>query len=204
MGWTYSHRPRGQGVVDWLKEELPSTFANVVDTRQVGNVIYALYEIPEGEPGYVGIYEPCADGRYRALLIFLIGRARDHYNTGYKDMDEGMGPVETTCPAALLDRASPIREGVETYARAWRQKCREHATKDQARGGVLVPGALIQLERSPEWNDGHRGLRYTVELVRTRARNSRRTTLLKGENGMLYRLPQNFMDYGPTIAGKSS
>ena len=57
-----------------------------------------------------------------ALVFLLDYRPNDRgFDTGYKDMDETMGPCESECPERILQLLTPT---THEYALAWRQRCR--------------------------------------------------------------------------------
>lgn len=53
------------------------------------------------------------------------------YIFGYKDMDDGMGPVEAECPEAILQLLTPTES---SYALAWRTRCWAGADERRAAG----------------------------------------------------------------------
>jgi len=56
-----------------------------------------------------------------ALVFLLDYRPNDRdFDTGYKDMDETMGPCESECPERILQLLTPT---THEYALAWRQRC---------------------------------------------------------------------------------
>lgn len=202
MGWTYSHRPHGQTVVEWLREQFPETFARVEATRKVGRVVYAVLATDDTDSDYLkSIYDRCADGKYRQLLVILTASdKRDHYNTGCKDMTETMGPCEATCPNALLDMLSPLKadggQGAE-WARGFRDRCRAYNEAQRARARLLKPGTHIKLGKVPNWTDGHGGAIY--EVVKIRGYRRARTYLKAAGTGALYRIPTNIARFEPEV-----
>lgn len=96
MGWTYLDRPPVGGMKAFLDREYKPLASAVV-----GDAYYAACRT--------------RDGRTFAAVILIDG-------SGWKDMDESMGPYRTDCPAAILDMLTepPPNE----YARNWREACR--------------------------------------------------------------------------------
>ena len=77
-----------------------------------GNDMWTVQETPTGE-------------RFICLYKIVGGRGQDW---GYKDIDESMGPYETSCPLSFFDMV-PCPEG---YAVEFRERCREaHARRHQ-------------------------------------------------------------------------
>src|SRR5262245_28338027 len=105
MGWVFTHREKGQTNLDWFRENLcGSEPERLIDCATVGGafkgVAYCAYRtkaVPEGEPE-----------RVVALVILTQWVANDYYNFGYKDLDEGMGPSEDSCPKRIFDLLDPL------------------------------------------------------------------------------------------------
>lgn len=126
MGWTFGRRDyAGQTVEDFVRRDLPDTFARVDRVAMVGSVMYAVYR---PRPPFGDIFEPCADGETRIALVILT-EGQHGGEVGYKDMDETMGPNEDACPVELLDMLSPLKPDAETYAADWRARCRQRAAR---------------------------------------------------------------------------
>lgn len=96
MGWTTYGRsiadPQAEcdRLCTWSNDHVSS---RVVTSALVGNVYYAAVERTEagGEPR-------------TSAGVFLIQRSP----FGYKDMDESMGPTESSCPRSVLEKLSPL------------------------------------------------------------------------------------------------
>ena len=73
-------------------------------------------------------------------LVRYNPRDREGYVFGYKDMDEGMGPCESECPAAILDLLTPTDRD---YAVTWRARCRAAAEQRAARPRLRNGWALV-------------------------------------------------------------
>jgi hypothetical protein len=207
MGWLYFHVEPGVSTYDALARDFAESFKKV-EPGAHATTSGAFYAVMTFEPDETSdymrqVYEPCADGKYRYLLVCLIDRkSKDFYNFGYKDMDELMGPVADDCPVRLLDMLSPLTnrmddDGPTQWARNFRERCRRHVEVRRERKLMLQPGAVIATEKPIRWTDGHESSRYRVESHRVRG-NKRETAVLRSlEGGGLYRIPRNLMDYGP-------
>jgi hypothetical protein len=193
MGWTFQPS-RGRDRVDIIRPLLDyetDTYAqNVVDHAVVGTTVYLLVRrIPKGawEPSTVYVNDD--DGSFRWIAVFLTRKARDAYDFGYKDIEEGMGPVQTRCPRRLISAASPLRHSDpaidRNYAAQWRQKCLNHHAAVSKRKAELVPGASIRLPCILDFADGYKGDHFVVEVVKRRGRNH---TYFRAPNGRLYRI----------------
>jgi hypothetical protein len=107
MGWTFAWRTKKE-IVQHLTESLGRN-NDVLTVKVVHRVYYAAIRPKDGSPGVIFV----------ALL-----RKDNGYGWGYKDMDETMGPVESSCPIGLLDLVPcPDNE----YARRWRERVRQSA-----------------------------------------------------------------------------
>ena len=113
MGWLFGWSTRKQ-LVDHL------SYGNGVETLKrkfVGNNMWAV--------------QRTKDGITFACLYLIKGNPRVQYdacNWGYKDVDETMGPNDTSFPEAWLDLLSPIDS---EYALQWRQAVRDRAARDR-------------------------------------------------------------------------
>ena len=122
MGWMFSHRGR-QPIKDWVVSHVNCD--NESGTWKVLDIAiknfrtaYMAVEITRKNP-------PIAP-RVVAFVFLLGFRPKDEFDTGYKDMDETMGPYEAECPARILDKLTPTDH---EYALQWRAKCRENLAK---------------------------------------------------------------------------
>ena len=122
MGWDYFHKAPGVTVKQVIERDYPSN--EVVQFAMVGSVGYgALRRKDTPDAPTIGI-------------VVLTARApRDHFNFGYKLMDETMGPNESHCPAKVLDALSPTDS---EYATAWRERCRTNLAKPIPKNGDLI------------------------------------------------------------------
>lgn len=135
MGWSF-----GWSSPSSLRAELNALRGSLTIVKQAstcyGRHLWTLYEKPDG-------------GRF--INLDLIQKSGGDW--GYKDIDEGMGPVECDCPLAFLDAAS---EPSNEYAKAWREKVRafhaKNARKYAPNDVVLVYGkryrVIEQVKRS--------------------------------------------------------
>jgi hypothetical protein len=109
MGWTSMHRDKGLTDRDFFEREFPQTLTErgeVVACGTKNNVFYAA--VRERETNEVW------------ALVVLLRRGRGHFNFSYKEMEETMGPVESSCPASVLEALTPT---TNEYALQWRARC---------------------------------------------------------------------------------
>lgn len=109
MGWTTLYREPGLSHKQFLQKEF--RFGDdLLACAAVDKVIYAAVKVPE-------------NNKVIALVILTAWYPKSHFNFGYKDMDESMGPIASKCPDTILDLLSPPEHD---YAIAWRERCREY------------------------------------------------------------------------------
>jgi hypothetical protein len=97
MGWLFYHKPKGVKAIDSIKEQLGHEWCekHLVTASATFEAVHVVGKFHEPESK---VYVPDADGMVRAILVFKIGwRPKDHYNFGYKDMSETMGPYGCAC-----------------------------------------------------------------------------------------------------------
>jgi hypothetical protein len=112
-----------------MEAELPETLTKrgeILACATVGGAFYAA--VRDHDSGNVW------------ALVTLIQRGRGWFNCHYKEMSEDMGPVETRCPARILDLLSPTDH---KYATEWRAACRANAAKS-AKAAAVKPGTKIR------------------------------------------------------------
>lgn len=102
-------------------------------------------------------------------LVKYNPRDREGYIFGYKGMDEGMGPCEAACPAAVLDLLTPTEN---EHALDWRARCRSALAKRAAKPR-LHNGLTIVFAQPIAFADGRTFERLVVVLDRRRPRTVR-------------------------------
>lgn len=143
MGWTGTHRPRGQSLKDFFQEQWGSGTNTILDFATVKrSTCYAA--VQNNQTGEV------------FGVVILVKYSRDyHYNITYKDMDETMGPNESECPARILALLSPT---THKYALAWRERCRANLAKP-----VPKYGDVIRFDAPLHFTNGWEDDTFTVE-----------------------------------------
>lgn len=188
MGWTFSHRAKGQSDLDYFKSSGTFTWSDpecsdyrVIDSATVNRtVLYAVLEMNASrKPDLI----PDENGKVRIALVMLIKWVpKDWYNFGWKDMDEFMGPCESTCPEKILKQLSPFKpealadalakreaalaagkESWQVYsgilsAHEWRERCRKRLDTRKA----MTVGAEFRLPRPVRFTDGVETDRVTL------------------------------------------
>ncbi len=94
---------------------------------KVGSTWYAALRLTniDGGPVEDRTYVTDADGSITFGAVFLT-RYDEGCWGGYKDMEESVGPVESRAPLSLLVLLSELKDP-DSYAHAWRQRCRDWA-----------------------------------------------------------------------------
>lgn len=145
MGWVYTNRPKGMPLKKFFEQEFgldkPEAKGKILDCASNFRAAYMAYEF------YVG------DKREVVALVCAIHYVPNDpagYNFGYKDMDETMGPVESECPARILDLLTPTDN---EYALRWRQRCRDNLSRRASRPR-LHKGDVITFERPIKFTNG--------------------------------------------------
>lgn len=122
MGWLYMQSLSGFAspkayLDDQFTYSSGGSTARMLRSEVVGGrVYYAAVEM----------LKPSEPRQVFALVCLVDHNPRDpeDYVFGYKDMSEDMGPIESDCPAAILDLLTPT---TRQYALDWRARCRANA-----------------------------------------------------------------------------
>lgn len=147
MGAIQLNRKAGISDLDFYAGEFGSDWAaSVKATAKVGNMFYAVREVPAADKEYL---IPDDRGAVRYCVVIRTHRGKGFYNFTYSDCTEFAGPCvgEDTCPAKLLDILSPIRPEalVESHpglwAQGWRDRCRANA---EAKAKAVKPKDLVE------------------------------------------------------------
>ena len=111
-----------------------------------------------------------ADGSITFAAVFLT--RYDDGCWGYKDMEESAGPVESRAPLSLLALLSELKDP-DSYAHAWRQRCRDWASIPDYEEGdkirlaapvTLTDGSTCQIVTATHYRRGRQKRRcYRIE-----------------------------------------
>lgn len=166
MGWLFYNKPKGESLFDHFAAKYAlddeSRCRKLLDLARVGGACYGALEVEEKDAGRKYV---------TALVILVSSDARHGHNFGYKDMDESMGPCESTCPARILALLSPIEDvfpGADESAdyssarnaREWRQRCRGYLSRALAAKDIK-PGALVEFAEPMKFSNGQTLQRFT-------------------------------------------
>lgn len=179
MGWLFYTDRRVQTYADEKAEiERLCTFRS--DTRKtsllkackVGSTWYAAARVTslDGTPVEDATYVTDADGSITFGAVFLT--RYDEGCWGYKDMEESAGPVESRAPLSLLALLSELKDS-DSYAHAWRQRCRDWASIPNYQEGdrirlaapvALTDGSTCQIVTATHYRRGRQKRRcYRIE-----------------------------------------
>jgi len=187
VGWLFYTDRRVKTYAD-EKAEITRLCTFETDTRKtvlikackVGSTWYAAAKVTrlDGLPVDDRTYVTDTDGSVTFGAVFLT--RYDDGCWGYKDMEEGAGPVESRAPLSILALLSELKDA-DSYAHAWRQRCRDWAAIPE-----YTEGDRIRLAAPVSLSDGS-----TCQIVTTthyrRGRQRRRCYRIE-ETGGLARL----------------
>jgi len=201
MGWLFYTDRRVQTYAD-EKAEITRLCTFETDTRRktlvkaskVGSTWYAAAKVVTRDAGPLEdrTYVIDKDGSFTFGAQFLT-RYEDAC-WGYKDMEESAGPGESRAPLSILNLLSELKDP-DSYAHAWRQRCRDWAAiPDYAEGDkiklaspvTLSDGSTCQIVTATHYRRGRQKRRcYRIEetgsLVRLSKASLSGSTLMSPE-----------------------
>ena len=161
MGWTYTHKSKNMSIKEFFEQEFPS-----MDILECSVVKFRTV--------YMACRSKSKPEEVFAVICLINYAPKDHYNFGYKDMDETMGPCERSAPEKIMKLLTPIEvtgENSRKWATEWREACwkRINAMKAKAKTRKADPvkvGDVIEFEHSIRFTDGREQARFKVERVK--------------------------------------
>ena len=187
MGWLFYTDRRVQTYADEKAEitrlctfETDTRRTTLVKASKVGSTWYAAVKVVARDAGPLedGTYVTDKDGSFTFGAVFLT--RMDDGCWGYKDMEESAGPCESRAPLSVLNLLSELKD-TDSYAHAWRQRCRDWAAiPDYAEGDKIKLASPVKL------SDGSTCQIVTATHYR-RGRQKRRCFRIE-ETGCLVRL----------------
>ncbi|MHA6327256.1 DUF6927 domain-containing protein [Roseivivax sp. CAU 1753] len=179
MGWLFYTDRRIKSYAD-EKAEISRLCTFDSDTRKtelvkackVGSTWYAAARVTslDGTPVEDRTYMPDKDGSITFAAVFFT--RYDDGCWGYKDMEESAGPVESRAPRSILNLLSEIKDP-DSYAHAWRQRCRDWAAIPDYEEGdkirlakpvTLTGGSTCQIVTATHYRCGRQKRRcYHIE-----------------------------------------
>jgi len=179
VGWLFYTDRRVKSYADEKAEiarlctfETETRKTEVVKCCKVGSTWYAAARVVnlDGSPVDDRTYVTDTDGSITFAAVFLT--RYDDGRWGYKDMEESAGPVESRAPLNLLDLLSDLKDP-DSYAHAWRQRCRDWAAIPDYQEGdkirlaapvTLTDGSTCQIVTATHYRRGRQKRRcYRIE-----------------------------------------
>ena len=203
MGWLFYTDRRVKTYAD-EKAEIARLCTFETDTRRttlikaskVGSTWYVAAKVValDAAPLEDTTYVTDEDGTITFAAVFLT--RYDDGCWGYKDMEESAGPNESCAPISILSLLSELKDP-DSYAHAWRQRCRDWAAiPNYAEGDkiklvapvTLSDGSTCQIVTATHYRRGHQKRRcYRIEetgsLVRLSKGSLAGSALVSSEKG---------------------
>lgn len=203
MGWLFYTDRRVQTYADEKAEitrlctfETDTRRTTLVKASKVGSTWYAAAKVEnlDGTSLDDATYFTDGDGTFTFGAVFLT--RMDDGCWGYKDMEESAGPCESRAPLSILKLLSELKDP-DSYAHAWRQRCRDWAAiPDYAEGDkiklasavTLSDGSTCQIVTATHYKRGQQKRRcYRIEetgsLVRLSKASLAGSELMSSEFG---------------------
>ena len=151
MGWTFTHRNKGQTTRQFFQNECFGSSWEIVTDG------FGAYDY-DGKPWY-GLARKVETGEHVAF-VFLTKTSSAYMNFGWKEMDESMGPNADDCPArvfAAIEKHIPVPP--HDWAASWRERVRATlARKTQAK--ALVPEMVVEFAEPISFTNGDKLSRF--------------------------------------------
>ena len=187
MGWLFYTDRRVQTYADEKAEitrlctfETDTRRTTLVKVSKVGLTWYAAAKVESIDqvPLEDRTYVIDKDGSFTFGAVFLT--RYDDGCWGYKDMEESAGPCDSRAPLSILNLLSELKDP-DSYAYAWRQRCRDWAAiPDYAEGDKIMLASPVTL------SDGTTC--QVVTATHYRRRRQKRRCYRIEETGSLVRL----------------
>lgn len=154
MGTTVLHKAKGTTTADFFAAEFGAEYAKaVIGTATTSSAFYAVLEV-DAEQNTSLVPDENGKVRYAYVIRTGGGDGRGYFNFSYKVQTEFSGPLETQCPARLLDRLSPFKDDAngdsDGWARNWREACRKRIQVMQA---LKTVGVTVKLPNAVQFTD---------------------------------------------------
>ena len=151
MGWTTTHKDNEKSVKSFFSGEFDCIKSNGAKITVI-DCASSLHE------AYLAV-EHLAPGKPREVfgIVCLIHyMPKDHFNFGYKDMEESAEPFYYNCPERILNLLTPT---TSENATEWRLKCRETIEKKKKKPRFKV-GDILQFEEAIAFANGFESRRF--------------------------------------------
>lgn len=196
MGWLFCHRPEGQSIKSFIK----NNFEFERDQSGLEVLDIAIVDITTA---YLAIRysndAQCKSFVYAAVLL-LRYFPNKHNNTGYKSIDESALPFYFSCPERILNLLTPLdlpdgphSELGREHAKEWRDACWENVRRRKDRRGMLRRGMRLKHPTGVKFSNG--------EVLDEFLVLDPRSTVFGGPKGFgRYRLSRRFVQECQLIA----
>ncbi len=159
MGWTFLHNtPDKRQVVEMCTRS--SDTLRCVTKAVHGNNLWTVW------------YDSVT--KKKTIVLFLLGRDRGDW--GYKDITEGMGPVECDCPLSFLEAVPEPTDS--PFAKGWRERVRAYHEQEKSRRGALKALEIGKMVRLKDSNPSEFRITSLTPLQGTTS------------NGLTYKIPK--------------
>jgi hypothetical protein len=157
MGYTMTHRPKGVGTVEFLRQ--CAEFDTETECRRM---LAGAATLTEAYLAVEWLDKASGDRRVYAL-VFILSHTRDgYYNFGWKGMSEDEGPRPCNCPPRILTLLTPTDK---EWALQWRKRCRESIRRREA-FNRLRPGNVLVFDEPLRWRVCDSAIEDTVVIYR--------------------------------------
>ena len=146
MGWTQTHRPKGQSHLEFFKKEYENETFKVIDAAACLNVVYLVCASKSSAWKNFAVIVQC---RY----------VKDRYNFLYKSEEEGQGPPDSRCfcPERILKQLDPPELFYNNpdldRVRIWRKACWANIHKRKAIPNLKV-GDVVKFAKVLKFTTG--------------------------------------------------
>ncbi len=126
MGWTYTYKPKGVPVTEFLIDRGVLWWTG--ETARYAVLDSALIRMRELYVAIERVDDRTGERKVFAGVILIDFKPKDEYNFGWKDMGEDEGPYYYDCPEKILKLLTPTDN---EHAKGWREACwkKVHAKK---------------------------------------------------------------------------
>ena len=179
MGWTQTHRPKGQSHLEFFKGRFENENFKVIDSAAHLNVVYLVCAAKSSAWKNFAVIVQC---QY----------VRDHYNFLYKEEGEDQGPPESRChcPERILKQLNPpelIYNGAcLDHARVWRKACWANIRKRKAIPNLKV-GDVVKFAKVLKFTSG-------LQTDTLRVAKTKPLRFQDGDSIMFYRVRRQDLD----------
>jgi len=147
MGWTQTHRPKGQSHLAFFKERFENENFKVIDAAGHLNTVYLVCAAKSSQWKNIAAIIQC---QY----------VKEDYNFLYKDEGEDQGLPESRCfcPERILKLLAPVEEAYsdsssQRRAREWREACWANINKRRAIPNLKV-GDVVKFPKVLKFTNG--------------------------------------------------